>query len=111
MTECCVLLHFQCKIFTIKRKVNENLLAISLKSLNISTKSKVFSPTMEISVLHNRKKRTDPEMRKLESDIRETVSCRENFNEYLNYSSLHGLRYVGDRTISLLERYVSEISE
>lgn len=62
---------------------------------------------MQITVLHNRKDKIDPKVQKLESDIREnlTVTCRENFNEYLYNSSLHGLRYVGDRTISRWERY------
>lgn len=61
---------------------------------------------MQISVLHNRKEKLDPKMQTIENEIAEnlTVTCRENFNEYLYNSSLHGLRYVGDRTISRLER-------
>lgn len=61
---------------------------------------------MQISVLHKRRDHLDSRMNKLENEIRDnlTVTCRENFNEYLYNSSLHGLRYVGDRTISRLER-------
>lgn len=34
------------------------------------------------------------------------VTCREILNEYLNNSSLHGLRYVGDRKLSRCERLI-----
>lgn len=64
---------------------------------------------MEISVIHNRKERLDSKLQKIESDIRKdlNVTCRENLNEYLAVSTLHGLRYVGDRTISRCERYLN----
>lgn len=30
--------------------------------------------------------------------------CRENLDEYLKDSTLHGLKYVGDRTLTIFER-------
>lgn len=33
-----------------------------------------------------------------------TKSLKENFNQYLTNSTLHGLKYVGDRTITRFER-------
>lgn len=38
--------------------------------------------------------------------------CRENLDEYLKDSTLHGLRYLGDRTLTIFERYITfHISE
>lgn len=33
------------------------------------------------------------------------ITCKENFNQYLVNTTLHGLRYVGDRSISPFERF------
>lgn len=33
-------------------------------------------------------------------------SFKESFHQYLIHSSLHGLKYVGDRTITRIERYL-----
>lgn len=38
----------------------------------------------------------------LNSELKKT--CNENFNQYLLNTTLHGLRYVGDRSITLFER-------
>lgn len=64
------------------------------------------APEVQISVLQNRKEKLSSRIRKFEDDIKRTlnVDCRENLNEYLFNSTLHGLRYVGDRTISRFER-------
>lgn len=35
-----------------------------------------------------------------------TNTCHENVEQYLTDSSLHGLRYVGNRKISYFERYI-----
>lgn len=66
----------------------------------------MFNPGTQISVLHNRKDKVNSKMKKIEQEIKDThaVDCRENLNEYLNDSTLHGLRYVGDRSISRFER-------
>lgn len=66
----------------------------------------MFNPRTQISVRHNLKDKDNSKMKKIEQEIKDThhVDCRENLNEYLNNSSLHGLRYVGDRSISRLER-------
>lgn len=34
-----------------------------------------------------------------------TITCSENFRQYLLNSTLHGLRYVGETQISVFERY------
>lgn len=65
---------------------------------------------MQIGVLHNQKEKMNSKVQKLEKDnLRNlTVTCRGNFDDYLYNSSLHGLRYVGDRTISRCERYIGK---
>lgn len=69
----------------------------------------MFSPPeMEVGVLNNRKNNIDEKVQKFEKNLEKslTVSYRDNFNEYLRVSTLHGLRYVGDRTITLFERFL-----
>lgn len=60
----------------------------------------------QISIIHNARDRPDAKLQKIEHDIKNNlkVMCGGNFNEYLYHSTLHGLKYVGDRTISRLER-------
>lgn len=62
-------------------------------------------PETQMSAI-NKKDKIDSKLHKFEHDIKEnlSVSCRDNFNEYLFNSTLHGLRYVGDRTITRVER-------
>lgn len=50
--------------------------------------------------------RQNSRRRKIKKQIDETlqVSCHDNLSEYLVNSTLHGLRYVGDRSISRFER-------
>lgn len=43
---------------------------------------------------------------KRKSKEKPTNTCSENTNQYLVNSTLHGLRYVGDRNISYFERYL-----
>lgn len=67
------------------------------------------SSGLQISVINSnndKNDKLDSKIQKFESDIKKSlrVSCRENLNDYLLNSSLHGLRYVGDRTITRLER-------
>lgn len=38
------------------------------------------------------------------NEIRRRVKCRDNFNQYMSNTTLHGLRYVGDRNLSHIER-------
>lgn len=63
---------------------------------------------MHMSIFHGKRDKFDPKLQRYKNDrfdeTEETISCRENFNEYLFSSTLHGLRYVGDRTISRVER-------
>lgn len=78
------------------------------------TRHKMSSAGLEISFINKNNtndNKTDEKLdlvkiQKFEDDINKSlrVSCRENFNEYLYNSTLHGLRYVGDRTITRVER-------
>lgn len=63
---------------------------------------------MKMGDIDNRKGKLDSKLRKINSEMETSMSvnCRENFSEYLSASTLHGLRYVGDRKISLCERLV-----
>lgn len=64
------------------------------------------SPKLQMGFLRNKKENIDSKLQQFETDIKKNyhVSCRENLNEYLLSSSLHGLRYVGERRISRFER-------
>lgn len=55
---------------------------------------------------HKNAKEFGSKIKKIENDVKKglRVTYRDNFSEYLFNSTLHGLRYVGDRTISRLER-------
>lgn len=63
---------------------------------------------MQMSIFHSKRDKIDPKLQRYKNDrsddTEENISCRENLNEYLFSSTLHGLRYVGDRTISRFER-------
>lgn len=41
----------------------------------------------------------------IEESPKSLSGCMENINQYLINSTLHGLRYVGDRNISICERF------
>lgn len=68
----------------------------------------MYSPETQISVLQSRRERINSKLKKFEKEVKDTlhVNCRENLNEYLYNSTLHGLRYVGDRSISRFERLI-----
>lgn len=107
-----LILIFRVKICYIKVKIAMKFsISTSVKNhqfykVKNKNKSKMSAQALQISVLHNRKDRSDQKVQKFENVIGQnmTVTCRDNFNEYLYNSSLHGLRYVGDRTITRLER-------
>lgn len=67
---------------------------------------KMFQSESQYSV--DRKKKGNPEHRILSIDSETkrqfALTCKENFNQYLINTTLHGLRYVGDRSITLFER-------
>lgn len=58
------------------------------------------------NVFQIRPDRQNSRRRKIKKQIDETlqVSCHDNLSEYLANSTLHGLRYLGDRSISRFER-------
>lgn len=57
--------------------------------------------------LQKYRKRKESDAKLINDEVKETVSvtCRENFYQYLTNTTLHGLRYIGDKTLSILERY------
>lgn len=67
--------------------------------------SKMFEPSPRIQVSVIRQRRRFTRMARVDSGgtaCRDT--CRENFRQYLINTTLHGLKYVGDNTISFFER-------
>lgn len=87
------------------------LLSLKMYSVNAFNsqpfRSKIFQPEKNYSI--DRKKKENPEHSVLSIDSetkkRVALTCQENFNQYLINTTLHGLRYVGDRSITLFERY------
>lgn len=60
-------------------------------------------PRMQVSVVHRQKQKIDSNLKKFDDEAVGTT-CRESFHQYLLSSTLHGLRYVGDRSLSFFER-------
>lgn len=67
-----------------------------------------ISPRMQINVIPTRNRLKSPKfvLKRVgcENKITCNVTCRENFRQYLFNTTLHGLKYVGDNTISIIER-------
>lgn len=90
-----------------QRKIKSNvnsIVAVESKAL----KNKMSQPRMQVGVMHCRpKKKIDLNLNANNGDeTKNTVreSCRESFHQYLKNSTLHGLRYVGDQSLTLFER-------
>lgn len=89
----------------IKAIVKRNCCKVEVvKSFRQLVAHKMSFSGMQMSIFHSKKDKTDPKLQKYKNDTEENINCRENFNEYLFSSTLHGLRYVGDRSISRVER-------
>lgn len=67
--------------------------------------SNIFRPERHYVVPRYRKERPDTGLidKEVKKNVRKT--CQENFNQYLLNTTLHGLRYVGDKKITPFERY------
>lgn len=90
-----------------KSKSNVNsIVAVESKAL----KNEMSQPRMQVGVTHCRpKKKIDLNLNGNHNNGDETKntvreSCRECFHQYLKNSTLHGLRYVGDQSLTLFER-------
>lgn len=59
-------------------------------------------PRMQVSVIHRQKPNSKEDDDEIAKDVE--LTCRESFYQYLLNSTLHGLRYVGDQSLSLCER-------
>lgn len=89
-----------------------------MHSVNAKFNSQPFRPKMfqsEMQYSFDRKRKEPPSEHRIlsidsETKRRVALTCQENFNQYLVNTTLHGLRYVGDRSITLFERYDIEIS-
>lgn len=70
-------------------------------------RNKNFQPGNQHSIESKKKKQNDQKLLSIDSETKRTVrlTCQENFNQYLVNTTLHGLRYVGDRSITPFERY------
>lgn len=70
---------------------------------------KMFQPPrIHVNVIRHRNSRllvTPPKLARMDSATPTCrATCRESFRQYLLNTTLHGLKYVGDGTITLFER-------
>lgn len=56
----------------------------------------------------NRKNKSNRNSFQAEPRKSRFASCRANFHHFLQNTTLHGLKYIGDRTITRFERQVFE---
>lgn len=71
----------------------------------------MFAPRPQGEILYRKKEKKDKtdlneDLRWFTNDVKQSIltRCRENFNQYLLNTTLHGLKYVGDRKITRFER-------
>lgn len=71
-------------------------------------RSKVFRPESKpFTVVRYKTKPAETKLlQSIDDEVKKTfrITCQENFNQYLVNTTLHGLRYVGDKSITLFER-------
>lgn len=71
-------------------------------------RSKMFRPeTLPYTIVRYKKKQSENKLLPtIDDEVKKTfrITCQENFNQYLVNTTLHGLRYVGDRSITVFER-------
>lgn len=75
-------------------------------SKSFQERSKIFRPEWNIAMTRHKKEPSHSGI--IDDEVKKNVriTCRENFNQYLMNTTLHGLRYVGDRSITPFERSV-----
>lgn len=61
----------------------------------------MFESRQKVGLNHRRGQKVEKE-----ENLSVTKSLNENFNQYLINTTLHGLKYIGDRTITWFERWV-----
>lgn len=61
-------------------------------------------PIYVISTSNNGNSGRDSFQTKNEIGPRIKAKCSDNFNQYMSNTTLHGLKYVGDRNLSHVER-------
>lgn len=70
--------------------------------------SKMFRPeTLPYTIVRYKKQHTENKLLPtIDDEVKKNfrITCQENFNQYLVNTTLHGLRYVGDRSIAVFER-------
>lgn len=66
----------------------------------------MFEPRLQVDVLHKKKNSSDLHYKHFQSDVKQSFLSRfrESCSQYLLSTTLHGLKYVGDRKITRLER-------
>lgn len=68
-------------------------------------RNKLFHSQIPNSVERKKEEHSDEKTLSIDDEIKTVrITCQENFNQYLMNTTLHGLRYVGDRSITLFER-------
>lgn len=66
----------------------------------------MFGARLQVDVVNKKRGKNDSQIKRFSTDESQSVydSCRENWHQYLINTTLHGLKYVGDRKISRFER-------
>lgn len=66
----------------------------------------MFEPKLQVDVLQKKRGKLESQLKRFRDDVRRPSidTCRENIHDYLKNTTLHGLKYIGDRSISRLER-------
>lgn len=66
----------------------------------------MFGARLQIDAVKKKRVKLETQIKPFRSAERRSVydTCRENWNHYLVNTTLHGLKYVGDRKITRCER-------
>lgn len=66
----------------------------------------MFEPRLQLDVLEKKRGKLESQLKRFRNDERRPSidTCRENCDQYLKNTTLHGLKYIGDKSISRLER-------
>lgn len=65
----------------------------------------MFEPRLQVGSVHKKRTKNEIQQNFVKKDSKKLVTtCQANIYQYLLNTTLHGLKYVGDRTITRFER-------
>lgn len=66
----------------------------------------MFEPRLQVDVLTQKRAKNELQLRQIQDTAKRSIvaSCGENCHQYLMNTTLHGLKYVGDKKITRFER-------